>query len=251
MCSLNTFWSVSRVRSVLALAAAAATACSTSSAHAAPVYNWVTWNFLSPQASTASTALGTMSVATNPTQTVLSNFGVKFDNVGFTPVNAQSAAVNTRFSNSPWNFVVNFTGVANTAGVVVGIGNFGYGPGYPGYRLTAYDKSGNIMSLTQLGIIGSCDHTWTSTGNQFNDDLALNTSNGNFTVTQVAGLNQNNSDILLMTMPSNLGWLDVSTLGPSNGDTINVVISTPVPAPGAASLAGLCGLLTTRRRRRN
>jgi hypothetical protein len=246
MSSLNTFMSSSHVRSALAVCAAA---LATSAAQAAPVYNWVTWNFLTPQASTANTSLGTMSVVTNPTQTVLPNFGIKFDNVAFTPVNAQSAAVTSGFSNTPWNFVVNFTGVANTAGVVVGLGNFGYGPGYPGYRLTAYDKSGNVMSLTQLGIIGSCDHTWTSTGNQFNDNLALNTSNGNFTVTQVAGLNQNNSDILLMTMPSNLGWLDVSTLGPSNGDTINVVIA--VPAPGAASLAGMCGLLATRRRRRN
>ncbi len=245
MRSNNTFAGGSRAGMILAVAAAGLTA----GAAQGVVYNWATWNFISPQASTATTGVGTISVVTNPTQTVLPNFGIKFDNVAFTPVNAQSAAVTSGFSNSPWNFVVNFTGVANTAGVVVGIGNFGYGPGYPGYRLTAYDKSGNVMSLTQLGIIGSCDHTWVSTGNQFNDDLALNQVTGNFTVTQVAGLNQNNSDILLMTMPSNLGWLDVSTLGPSNGDTINVVISTPVPAPGAASLAGLCGLAACRRRR--
>lgn len=212
-------------------------------------YNWATWTQAGPQTAVTTAASGaTVTVSTAGPQTVTANFGIRFDNVAFTPVNAQSAIVGTGGSFAPWSYRVDFTSVASTAGIVVGLGNFGHNvSSYPGYRMTAYNKQGGVMSLASFGMLGSCDHTWTPTGQQFNDDLALNLSNGNFVVTPVAGLNNTNSDILLMAMPSNLGWLDVTTLGPSAGDSVNVVIA--VPAPGAASLLGMVGLLATRCRR--
>ncbi len=193
----------------------------------AQVYNWVPWTSIGGGTVAASDpGMGTVTMGSDNGTGVSVPFPIRFDGVSFTPVDAPSAGMGNGVLQG-WTLWIDFAAVPNTSGVIVGIGNFGHGtPSLPGYRLAAFDTLGLAMPLTALEQIGSYDHTWTSSGISFNDDVTLNTGSGDFVVTVVAGLNDNNSDILLMSLPAGVGRLEVSTVGPTAAETINVVIAT-------------------------
>lgn len=203
----------------------------------AQVYNWVPWISTGSESATATDpGIGTVTVSVSENGTnATTPFPVRFDNVDFTPVDAPSVAVGNIFFQE-WTASIDFAAVPDTNGVIVGIGNFGHGtPSLPGYRLSAFDKVGAVMSLTALEQIGSYDHTWTAFGIPFNDDVNLNTDTGDFVVTVVAGQNDNNSDILLMSLPAGVGQLVVFTSAPTGGDTLNVLIATSASSPPTVS----------------
>ncbi len=220
----------------------------------ATTVHWSSWTQGSTQSGSATVgALGTVvgTVAGSST-TVNANFPIRFDSPGISPVNAPSIAMQNPFQQA-WSFSVDFTGLSSTAGVVVGLGNFGHSaPTYSTFVVSAFDTGGLPMALTGLQTIGSFDHTWTLTGQSFNDDVALNTTTGAFQVTTVPGLNDFHSDILLLALPAGLGRLDVRTLGTHNGDSTNVLVGiVPLPSAGwLAGAAGFAGLGLYRRRAR-
>lgn len=214
-------------RRVLSLLGAGAVLGVSAPVASAQVYNWVPWTSTGGQTAEATDpGMGTVTLGSDKSTSVSVPFPIRFDGVSFTPVDAPSVNIGNGVMQG-WTLSINFAAVPNTSGVIVGMGNFGHGtPSLPGYRLAAFDTLGLAMPLTALEQIGSYDHTWTSFGFSFNDDVALNTVSGDFVVTVVAGLNENNSDILLMSLPASVGRLEVSTVGPTAAESINVVIAT-------------------------
>jgi hypothetical protein len=220
------------------------------SAHA-QVYNWVTWNFPTAQSAAAAVpGLGMLGVSVQGADTMMQSWNVQFDSVPFTPTTVQSAAAhNQTAALSNWSTTIDLMGLTDSAGLILGIGNFGFvQPNYPEYRLTARDRQGNAMPLTGFQMLGSYDHTWlTGPAVSFNDDVVLNPMTGLFSGTTVPGLNNGNTDILLFACPTDVGSLLVETSAPQmGGDTLNIVAA--VPAPGAMILL-LGGYPMSRRRR--
>jgi hypothetical protein len=149
-----------------------------------------------------------------------------------------------------WSMTIVFSGI-DTAGLVLGVGNFGHGTGsYPGHQLQAFDSLNTPISPVAFGQIGSYDHTWITDPGTFNDDLSLS-GTGDFVVTTVPGRHDFNSDILLLSLPAGVARLEFTTSptepgAPSGGDTINIVAT---PEPGSLSLLILGALVMLRRRR--
>jgi hypothetical protein len=197
----------------------------------AQVYNWVEWASVGQTAAATEPSMGTVTLSLEGAGLFFdTTFPVRFSETAFSPVDAPSVAISaTLFQNS--SFVLDFSEVPGTGGVIVGIGNFGHGTStLRGYRLAAFDTLGDPMPLTALEQIGSYDHVWTDYGIPFNDDVALDTGSGRFVVTAVPGQNDNNSDILLMSLPAGVWKLIVSTNEPTDPETVNVVIASACPS---------------------
>ncbi len=193
----------------------------------AQVYNWVSWSSGGGMsASATSPAFGTLSVSTTAGGTSVDTpFPLAFNAVPFSPVHAPSAAVGNVFTQS-WTFTIDFALVTDSSRMFLGIGNFGHGtPTLPGYRLAAFDSNGVAISLGAFEQIGSYDHTWTESNIPFNDDVFLNTVNGDFVATRIAEQNDFNTDILLLALPTGIGRLEISTIALTSGDTINIVVA--------------------------
>jgi hypothetical protein len=209
----------------------------------AQTYNWLPWTFPTSQtASAAVPGLGSINVSTLETSTSATPFMLRFDNVAFSPTIAPSAGLgSTPFQ--AWSFQIDLMSLSQTAGLILGLGNFGHGTtDYPGYRLSAVDRLGTAMPLTEFTTIGSYDHTWITPSwpFPFNDDMSLNTTTGALNVTTTPGGDNNNSDILLLRLPAGVGRLTVQTVGPSASDSINVVAA--VPEPSTAALVVICAI---------
>jgi len=197
----------------------------------AQVYNWIPWTSTGPETAEATQAgLGTVTATITATAWINTTWQIRFDGVPFSPIDAP--ALGFEFATfGTWSATISFEALTSTEGVFIGLGNFGHGtPTYPGYRLEGFGSGGLPLPLTSLSVIGSYDHSWPGLV-QFNDDVALNTANGQFEVTVVPGLNENNSDILLISLPAGVARLVVSTAAPTAGDTVNVVLAPPAAPP--------------------
>lgn len=189
----------------------------------AAVYNWLPWQYVNNTATAHINGFGdvTVSVDGAPANQVW-DFQIEFLGVPFTPSSAPAVGVQ-HFDDNQYSFVVDLSGISDTHGLVLGLGNFAHWADHPYYKLSGCD-------LTTLVQIGSYDHRWTGTHSwpdTFNDDVHLNTDNGNFEVTTVPGGNDINSDILLLSLPHGVGRLVVSSLGPIGSDGVNVVLAVP------------------------
>ena len=143
------------------------------------------WTSTGVQSATAdSVTVTTTGAATN----VTTPFPVHFDGVPFLPVDAPSAGVGN-FGSALWSFTLDFSAVADTTGLIVGLGNFAHDLGYS-YRLDAFDKSSAAMPLTSLTQIGSYDHEWPASPGfgLFNDNVALDVATHLFVATTVPAM---------------------------------------------------------------
>jgi hypothetical protein len=217
-------------------------------------YNWLPWTFPTSQTASASVpGLGSVDVSAVGSSTNTTPFTLQFDNVAFSPTVAPSVGVGS-FVFQVWSFQIDLMSLSQSAGLMIGLGNFGHGTAdLPGYRLSAVDRFGVAMPLTGFTTIGSYDHTWLSPSwpFPFNDDMSLNSATGMFDVTTTPGGDNNNSDILLLRLPAGVGRLTVQAVGPSSGETINVVVAVPEPATvvlATAALVSWTGLFSRRSR---
>jgi hypothetical protein len=150
---------------------------------------------------------------------------------------------------------LDFTGFSSTAGLILAVGQLAHVTGTSGYTMSAFNSSNNPIPLNTFGQIGNFDFGIPLNGNFFfNDDLSLNTTNGNFSVATVAGQDDVNSDMLIFSLPAGVDKIFIKLQTPANppGDTINVMVSGAVPEPGSISLiviAGLMAVLSSFRRR--
>jgi len=219
-------------------------------------YSFANWIYSPGMASASVTGYGQVDLTTTGANMNLAPYDLQFDNVGFTPIVASGVGGENPVYDQNWSFTLDLSSLADSAGLILGVGNFGHDPNpgdptnYPGYRLRAYDTVGSPIGLGGITQIGSYDHTWLSPnpGWQFNDDVSLNTGTGVFMTSTTAGLEDHNSDIAYLTLPTGIGKLMVETVGPSSGDTVNVVV-TSVPEPMSLSVLGLGALMLARRRR--
>jgi hypothetical protein len=241
---ISKFMSVAAVRASALVGASVAvlSSCIVAVPASAQAYNWVPWTFPTSQTASASVpGLGFVYVSAVGSSTSTTPFTLRFDNVSFSPTVAPSAGV----GSSPlqvWSFQIDLMALSQTAGLFVGLGNFGHcTASYPGYRLSADDRLGVAMSLTGFTTIGSYDHTWISPTwpLPFNDDMSLNTATGVFHVTTTPGGDDSNSDILLLRLPADVGRLTVQTTGPSASDSVNVVVAVPEPATAVPAITAL------------
>lgn len=236
--------STNRSRSTLALRtllAGAALALPAAAAHA-QVYNWLTWTYPNSTTATAvAPGLGSVGLTVTGPNTQIDPWSIQFNNVAFTPTLVNTPAPrHTVNAFETWSTTINLANLDNTNGVVVGVGNFGYGTvNYPGYRLVARDWCGSIVPLSTFTVLGSCDHTSLTVPGQFNDNVSLNLVTGVFTGTPVHGLDGINTDILLIRCPAHLGSLTIETLAPSAGDTLFVVVSTPRPCSNTGCITDI------------
>ena len=218
------------------------------SAAVADIYQWATWTSTGASTASAMTS-GLETVKATASSTILNPVPWPIDFVGapFTPLAAPSIALDdSAFS------VIDFSGVANTSGMIVGIGNFANPSLFPWkYRLTAFDTANQPIPLTLLNQIGNFDHNWTGLGSFYNDDTSLDLGTGLFSVTAVLGGSDSDSDMFLFSLPENVLRLELSSDMPVAGDAVNVVLATSVPEPGSlvCGFLGLVGLLAIRRRR--
>ena len=204
-------------------------------------YNWLSWTYPTSTTATANTGAGTVNLSVTGSFAATADFPVQFQSVPFTPTLAHSAGAQKNSNTlTQWDIMLDFTALANTTGLIVGIGNLGYGSAnYPGYRLTSFDTANNPMPLTGFTVIGNYDYTLPSNGGAlYNDDTSLNTANGLFSVTTVPGGDNNNSDMLLLSLPSGVGALNLDPISPSAGDTITFMVGS-VPEPSTAVLSFL------------
>ncbi len=201
----------------------------TSTTNADDEFHWTSWTFPTSQtASTNAPGYGSVEVSVQGVATSTSPFAIQFDDVPFTPTNAESVGAGNAIFNQNWATLIDFSSVSDSSGLILGLGNFGHGTiDYPGYRLTGFDILGAPMELTGFTQIeSSFDHTWLSPGVvEFNDDVTLNPATGDFSVTTTPGLNDNNSDILLLSLPGGVGQLSIDTIGPTGGDTLNILVA--------------------------
>lgn len=194
----------------------------------AQTYDWLSWTYANGTATARIGGAGAISVTVAGSGNLgLSDMRLRFDNVAFTPADAPSVGTG-QYASGVWTVRVELAALPATGGLLIGFGNFGYGhSALPGYRLAAFDRAGNEIPLSSFHEVGSYDHTWTSSGHSFNDDVRLNVTNGNFEVTTVSGSDNNNSDMLLLSLPPSVGHLLISSLGTTSGDTVNVVAALP------------------------
>lgn len=220
----------------------------------AQTYDWLSWTYPTSQTATANApGLGSVGLAVSGPSTNTSPFPIQFIGVPFNPVLADSVGAG---HNTPaldlWTISLDFTSLAGTAGLIVGLGNFGHGSAsYPGYSLSAFSPGGAQMALTDFSVIGNYDHVWTANGGiLYNDDTSLDMNTGFFGVNPVPGGNDSDSDILLLSLPAGVGHLTINPINPSSGDTINVMIATVVPEPSTVMLGaiGILGIFLRRRR---
>ena len=218
-------------------------------------YNWLSWTFPGGQTASANASgFGSIGLSVQGDSMQTTPFTIQFDNVAFTPTIAESvAAGSTLFARQLWALQIDFSSVADTTGLIVGLGNFGHGTlDYPGYRLTAFDRLGRPVSLSAFTQIGSYDHTWISPAwpSAFNDDVSLNPATGLFEVTTTPGGDDFNSDILLLSLPGGVGQISILPVEPAAGESINVVVAVPEPGTLALVLLGI-GALSSLKWRRN
>jgi hypothetical protein len=197
--------------------------------------DWQAWT--TDSGTHATTADGTTTVSAP--NGFLNPFPIHFDGaLPFDPADAPSIGLNNPGTGG---FTVELGSVADTSGLVVGLGNFAYDLGWS-YTLTMFDTSNNLMNLATLTTIGSFDHTW---GGAYccaawNDNVSLNTTTGLFSGAST-GSTEYNTDMFLFTLPSNVGKLVITSSGGA-GDTINLVVGraqsvpeeSPLPSPAVS-----------------
>jgi hypothetical protein len=234
------------MKHIFACLALSAVAISTSSAQ----YNWSAWTYPSSTNATTSVGSGAVSLTlTGTTSSLLSivDDPVQYQGTPFTQLFGDSAgAVN--FGSTSFQMQLNFTGFTSTAGLVLAIGQLAHVQGASGYVMSAFNSSNQAIPLNTFGLLGNYDFGNPLNGNFFfNDDLSLNTNNGGFHVTTVAGQDDLNSDMLLLSLPAGVSKILINLQSPTTptGDTINFMVA-PVPEPQSTAflvVGGIAALL--------
>jgi hypothetical protein len=192
----------------------------------------------------------------NSAQVNTADYPIQFQ-TGFpyTQISGDSSGAQNN-GTSKFSIELDFNSFMSTAGLVLAIGNIGKVTGFAGYAISAFDSSNNPISLSNFGQFGHFDNEWLppNGGILFNDDLALNTSNGKFNVTLVPGQNTGNSDMMILSLPAGVSKIFVTLQNPTQavGDTINFMVApVPVPEPSSLGLAfvgGVAALIGCRRK---
>lgn len=214
-------------------------------------YNWSPWSYPSGTTASTNTGSGVVSLTvsgTNISSVDTADFPVKYQGTPFTQLTGDAVGAQN-FGTTSFQMRLNFTGFTSTAGLVLAIGNIGYGPGYSGYQMTAFNAANIPIPISSFGQIGNFDYTWTATNDMFNDDLSL-ASNGMFSVATVLGQNDQNSDMLLLSLPAGVAKIVVSVQNPMDQgpDTINFMVVPEPSSLGLALLGGAAVLICCRRK---
>jgi len=156
------------------------------------------------------------------------------------------------YGGTPWNINIDFD--KNSEGVLVGMGGFGYGNGFSGYRIAALDGNGQDMGFSGFTYFNQSVNFTEGPGfNILNDDDVTFDGAGYFSVTNVPGNLETDSDMFFMILPSGVSQL---RLDPTDGvqdanDRIQFTVAVPIPEPSGVLLIGLSGSLALLRRRRS
>jgi hypothetical protein len=214
-------------------------------------YNWVNWSYPTSTTAAANVGAGTVNLTvtgSNSAQVSTADYPIQFQ-AGFpyTQTTGDSAGAQN-LGTSRFSMELDCNSFMSTAGLVLAIGNIGHTSGFSGYAISAFDSSNNMIALSIFGQVGHFDNEWLppNGGILFNDDLALNTGNGNFSVTTVLGQNNTNSDMLILSLPVGVSKIFVNLQNPTQalGDTLNFMVApVPVPEPSSLGLAVVGGII--------
>src|SRR5262245_53547833 len=103
------------------------TSCSISMAAAGRACCWLPWTC--PTRQTASAFVpgrGSIDVSVQGALTSTTPFQLQFDDVPFSPMVAPAAGVGNA-ALLAWSFQIDLTSISQTSGLILGLGNFGYG----------------------------------------------------------------------------------------------------------------------------
>lgn len=218
----------------------------------AATYACASWSFPTSTTAMANIGAGSISLSVSGSSPFSASSPIQFQSADFTPTVAQAVGVANMSGSSPqqWTVSLDFTTFTDTAGQVVGFGNFAHDVNlslFPGYRLTAFDTANNPMSLTGINVIGSYDYTTLADSAFYNDNTSLDLATGLFSVATVTGGADVNSDILLLSLPSGIGRLNIAPISASAQDGLSII--AVVPEPSSALTLCLSSLALLRRRR--